>query len=104
LFCIFIAGGGIYDLLDDPITLFPGSGGGWIAVHPYMGEQTLNESIVSMVLAFSTFTGLLVAHRSTKVAYDRKKANTMLLLGVSLILMGLAGSHYLMILKRTAGR
>ena len=104
VFCVFIAGGGIYDLLDDPITLFPGAGGGWLAVHPYMGEQTLNESLVGMILTFFTFAGLLVSYRSTKIAYDRRRANMMLLLGISLILMGLAGSHYLIILKRTAGR
>lgn len=104
VFCVFIAGGGIYDLLDDPITLFPGAGGGWLAIHPYTGEQTLNESLVSMILTFFTFAGLLVSYRSTKVAYDRRKANMMLLLGIALVLMGLAGSHFLLILKRTAGR
>lgn len=103
VFSAFIAGGGIYDLLDDPITLFPSAGGGWLAVHPYMGEQTLNESLVAMILTFFTFVGMLVSYRSTKIAYDRRRANMMLVLGISLVLMGLAGSHYLMILKRTGG-
>lgn len=104
LFTAFIAGGGIYDLLDDPLTIVPGPQGGWIAIHPYPGEQTLNESLVSMVLTVFMFGGMLIAYRSTQVTYDSKRANTMLIVGIALILMGLAGSHYLLILKRTVGR
>ena len=104
VFTAFIAGGGIYDLLDDPPSIFPGPGGTWVAVHPYIGEQTINESIVSMVLTMFTVGGLIVSYRSTQVTNDSKKANYMLVIGLALILLGLAGSHYLMILKRTIGR
>ena len=103
LFFAFAAGGGIYDLLDNPISIWPGAGG-WIAVHPYMAEQTLNESLVSMILTVFMFSGVLVAYKSTQVVYDSKKANTMLLIGIALVLMGLAGSHYLLILKRLAAQ
>jgi uncharacterized membrane protein (DUF373 family) len=47
--------------------------------------------------------GLIVSYRSTRVSGDIKKANYMLILGIALIIMGLAGSHYLLILKRTVG-
>ncbi len=104
MFTAFLAGGGIYDMIDNPPTIFPGPQGGWITVHPYPGEQTLNESLVSMVLTLLMFGGMLVSYRSTKIVYDSKRANQMLILGIALILMGLAGSHYLLILKRTAGR
>ena len=103
LFSAFIASGGVYDLLDDPLTVIP-AGGGWVLVDPRPGEQTLNESLVVMILTMFMFTGMLVAHRSTQVVYDHKKANMMLILGITLILLGLAGSHYLIILKRTIGR
>jgi hypothetical protein len=103
LFSAFIAGGGIYDLLDDPLTIIPTSSGGWIAIHPYSGEQTLNESLVSMVLTVVMFGGVLIAYRSTQVTYDSKRANTMLIVGIALILLGLAGSHFLLILKKAAG-
>lgn len=101
LFVAFIVGGGIYDLLDNPVTVLPGPYGGWITVHPYSGEQTLNESLVSMVLTLFMFSGLLVAYKSTQVVYDSRRANMMLIVGIAFILLGLAGSHYLMILKRT---
>jgi len=104
IFIAFIVGGGIYDMLDNPLTMIPGPRGGWISVHPYMGEQTLNESMVSMLLTFCMFIGLLIAYRSTKVAYDPKKANTMLVIGIAMTLLGLAGSHYLLVLKNLAAR
>ena len=104
VFAAFIAGGGIYDLLDDPPSIFPGPGGTWLAVHPYMGEQTINESIVSMVLTLFMVGGLIVSYRSTRVTNDSKKANSMLAIGIALVLLGLAGSQYLMVLKRTIGR
>ena len=103
LFTAFIAGGGIYDLLDNPITILPGPKG-WISIHPYMSEQTLNESILSMIFTILVFAGLLSSYRSTQVAYDPKRATTMLILGIALILLGLSGSHYLLILKRMAAR
>lgn len=100
LFSAFIAGGGIYDLLDKPYSFWPGAGGGLVPVHPYAGEQTLNESIVSMALTFFMFAGMLLAYKSTQVAYDSKKANTMLVIAIALVLLGFAGNHYLLILRR----
>lgn len=102
VFVAFIAGGGIYDILDNPLTILPGPGGRWISVHPYMSEQTLNESIVSMLLTFSMFAGVYLSYRSTKVAFDQKKANRMLMLGIALTIIGLAGSQYIIVLKRMA--
>ncbi len=104
IFCVFIAGGGIYDLLDDPLSIVPGPGGTWLAIHPYMGEQTLNESVVAMFLNGCTFGGLLIAYKSSQETRDSKKANYMLVIGLILVLIGLAGSHYLLNLKKAAGR
>jgi len=101
LFAVFIAGGGIYDLFDNPPAILPGPRG-WIAVHPYAGEQTLNESILSMVFMTLIIVGLYSAYRSTQVTYDSKRATSLLVTGVALILLGLSGSHYLIILKRIA--
>ncbi len=98
LFSIFVAGGGIYDILVKPPAIL-GSGDAWTAVDPRSDQQTLSESVVSMFLTGTTFLGLLVSHRSAQVAYDRKKANIMLLMGISLIVLGLAGSYYLILLK-----
>lgn len=102
LFTVFIVSGGIYDLLDDPLAIVPGPRGGWIAVHPLLGEQTLNESILSMIFTLLIFTGLFASYRSTQIAYDSKRATTMLILGIALVLLGLSGSHYLLRIKLSA--
>ena len=103
LFTAFIAGGGIYDLLDNPPSLYP-SGNRWVAVHPFQGGQTINESIVGMILTLFMVGGLIVSYKSAKISNDSRKASSMLAIGIALILMGLAGSHYLLILKSTIGR
>ena len=103
LFTAFIAGGGIYDLLDNPPSLYP-VGNRWVAIHPFQGEQTINESIVSIVLTLFIVGGLIVSYRSAYVTNDSRRANMMLIIGIALVLMGIAGSHYLLILKRTIGR
>lgn len=97
-FTIFIVGGGIYDLLDNPLVIVAGPQG-WIAIHPVLSEQTLNESFLSMIFNLLIFTGLFASYRSTQVAYDSKRATTMLVLGIALVLLGLSGSHYLLRVK-----
>jgi len=97
-FTVFIVGGGIYDLLDNPLVIVAGPQG-WISIHPLLGEQTLNESFLSMLFNILIFGGLFSSYRSTQIAYDSKRATTMLILGIALILLGLSGSHYLIRVK-----
>ena len=104
IFSLYIAGGGIYNLLDNPASIVPGPGGTWLAIHPYAGEQTLNESIVAMFLNGCMFGGLLIAYKSGRETRDSKKANYMLIIGLAMVLLGLAGSYYLVNLKKTVGR
>jgi len=99
LFTAFIVGGGVYDLLDHPPPI-RGRQGGIITVFGVQSEQTLLESLVSMVFSVLIFLGLFISYGSTQIIYDSKRATTTLILGIALILMGLAGSHYLLTLKR----
>jgi len=101
LFTVFIVGGGIYDLLDNPLVIVAGPQG-WIAIHPVLSEQTLNESFLSMIFNLLIFTGLFASYRSTQVAYDSKRATTMLVLGIALVLLGLSGSHYILRVKMSS--
>jgi ABC-type uncharacterized transport system permease subunit len=100
IFVIFVISGGIYDILENPPTLIPNNEGGWSAIHPFMGEQTLNESIFSMIMNFMTFGGLLLAYRSTSIRYDKRKANTFLIFGMILLILGVSGNYFIIRLKR----
>ena len=105
IFLVFAAGGGIYILSTPNIqTIFTLQDGRWSMVYPNLSEQTINEGIVSGALYFLMFVGMFLTYRSTKVPYDTRKANTMLMLGVALLLMGLGGSYYLYNLKLTVFR
>jgi len=98
LFTAFFTGGGLYDIFDNPPTIIGGQGG-YIAVRGFMNEQTLTESFLSMVLTVLVFSGLYSSYRSTQIIYDTKRAKTTMIVGIALILMGLAGSYYLVNLK-----
>ena len=69
LFTSFILGGGIYDIVDNPPSIIPGPRG-WIAIHPYMSEQTLNESLLAMLFYFLSFLGLYLGYQASRVSYD----------------------------------
>jgi hypothetical protein len=100
LFIIFILGGGVYDLIVRPASTIATSSGTYSSISPYSGEQTINESIVSMFLYASGFVGLFLVSRSTQVLYDKSKANLNLMLGLALALVGFAGAYVLLVLKK----
>ncbi|MBS7652178.1 MAG: hypothetical protein QW486_05680 [Candidatus Bathyarchaeia archaeon] len=99
VFTAFIAGGGIYNLIDRPPTII-GFSGGYVAVRGLQDEQTLMESALSMLFLTLTFLGLLTSYRSTRVVYDMRRASMTLFLGIALIALGLSGSFYLLSLKQ----
>ena len=104
-FMIFLTGGGIYLISTKNIpAIFTLADGRWSMVYPSVSEQTLNEGLVAMVLNLFMFVGIFLAYKSTNVVNDRRKANNMLILGASLLLLGIAGGFYLYNLKLTVFR
>jgi hypothetical protein len=96
---VFILGGGVYDVIVRPASTLLTSSGTYSSISPYSGEQTINESIVSMFLYASGFAGLFLVTKSTKVLYDKSKANLNLMIGLGLAVVGFAGAYVLLILK-----
>ncbi len=84
---IFLLGGGIYDILEQPIVAFI-SGGRIIPYYPQaLNEQLLGESIGSMILYSLGIIGLILMYQSTKYAYSPREAFTTLLIGLLLLLV-----------------
>lgn len=98
LFTIFIIGGGVYDIIENPGAVVQTSTG-VSSIHPYFGEQTINESLVSMFLYGCGFLGILLVYRSTKIMYDKQKANLQIMIGMGLAMVGVAGAYVLLSLK-----
>jgi hypothetical protein len=100
IFVIVVIGGGVYDIKNNPPAFVQtSSSGASSAIYPYLGDQTINESIVSMFLYIFAFLGLYLVYKSTQVLYDRSKANTMMLAGIGLALVGVAGAYVIFAIK-----
>jgi hypothetical protein len=79
----FFLAGGIYDLLEKPVSLLPrASEEGWTFIYPGgIGGQTLNESILSALLYLIGLGGFYMLFRSTRYAYRPRNAYILLIAG-----------------------
>lgn len=85
---IFLLGGGIYDIIEQPVIAFV-SGGRIIPYYPQaLNEQLLGESVASMILYSFGIIGLILMYQSTKYAYSPREAFTMLIIGLILLMVG----------------
>ena len=99
----FIMGGGIYDLLDRPASILPGPRGGWVAVHPLIHEQTLNESLLSMSFYIFIFSGFFLSYRSSQIRFNQRQSKMMITMGLALMIIGVIRANYLVVLKSQLG-
>ena len=65
----FVLAGGIYDILEHPISLLPTTTGYSVLIRGTLGEQTLNESLIAGFLYMLGLGGLYMLLRSTRFAY-----------------------------------
>jgi len=85
--CVFLLGGGVYDILEKPLVAVVAQGGRIIVFYPYaLNEQFLMESIVVMVGYTIGVVGFLLTYQSTKYAYRPRQAYILLLVGCVLII------------------
>jgi hypothetical protein len=83
---VFLLGGGIYDLLVQPLSVIP-YGGGVIFFYPGLNYQVVYESIGVMIVYAIGAGGMLLLYQSTKYAYKPRQAFMILLVGVVLVLV-----------------
>ena len=87
-FSLFLFGGGIYDLLIQPLVAIVGSTGRIISFYPFgITDQLLLESVIIMIFYSMGVIGFLIAYRSTKYAYSPRQAYRLLLVGIALFLI-----------------
>ena len=99
VFCVFIIGGGFYNLLENPPIAIPLQNG-VSSLHPYMSDQTVTEGYVIMLTNLFMVSGFWLTYKSSQVTYDKTKADRYLVLGIILIIMGLAGNYGIINIKR----
>jgi len=84
---VFFLGGGIYDLLAQPIIAFP-IGRRILFFYPYsVHEQAVVESLLVMTSYALGFFGVFLMYQSTKYAYKPRQAYILLLTGMVFLLI-----------------
>jgi hypothetical protein len=83
----FILAGGIYDIMERPISLLPTTTGYSVLIKGTLGQQTLNESLIAAFLYMLGLGGLYMLLRSTRFAYRPRNAYLLLILGTLTVLM-----------------
>ena len=85
---IFLLGGGIYDILMNPIAAYPLGSGRFLAFIPYqIHDQLLLGSVAVMILYALGTTGLLLIYRSTGHVRNPHQVSLLTKIGVALILI-----------------
>jgi hypothetical protein len=90
-FSVFVLGGGVYDIMEQPsneIFFFPGLSG-----------QFLNESLIFMLFLVMGMIGGFLAFRSTRYTYRPREAKMFLLIGLALLVVSFLGTEIIMSLK-----
>jgi len=101
-FSIFLLGGGVYDILEQPLVAIPISSTRIIFYYPYsVHEQSILESLYVMVSYSLGVAGVLLIYQSTKYAYKPRQAFIMLLSGVVLVLLAYFYTENLVLSKLT---
>jgi len=86
-FSVFLLAGGVYDILEKPLSVIP-FGRSVLFFYPYtLQAQAVYESVGVMVTYSLGVAGILLMYQSTKYAYKPRQAFMMLLSGVVLILI-----------------
>jgi lysylphosphatidylglycerol synthetase-like protein (DUF2156 family) len=82
---IFLLAGGVYNLLEKPLTLW-WTGERFVFYYPYsLNEQFVLESVFIMIFYALGGIGFLLTYQSTKYAYRPRQAYILLLTGSLLI-------------------
>lgn len=96
VFVGFILAGGIYDIMERPISLLPSTSGYSVVIKGTLGQQTLNESLIAAFLYMLGLGGLYMLLRSTRFAYRPRNAYLLLILGTLTVLLVVFYSNALM--------
>ena len=85
---IFLLGGGIYDILMEPVAAIPLGSGRFLSFIPYqIHEQLLMGSLAVMILYALGTTGLLLIYRSTRYVRNPRQVSFLTKIGVAFILV-----------------
>jgi hypothetical protein len=87
-YALFLFGGGLFALINRPITSFYNSNTGqFFFLYPDISNQFVSDTLISITLYALGFVGLLAIYQSTKSAYKPRQAYMLLIVGVAFLLL-----------------
>jgi hypothetical protein len=86
-YTIFLFGGGLYMLINNPITAYSTSSGVVYFLYPDISNQFVGDTFIAVTLYALGFFGMLAIYQSTKSAYKPKQAYMLLVVGVTFLLI-----------------
>ena len=96
---IFLLGGGVYDITQNPIAIIP-LRGRIITVYPYyIHEQTLTASVGIMILYAIGTAGLIILYESTKYIRNPRQASLMIIVGLTLLVLTFIAAESILYVK-----
>jgi hypothetical protein len=87
-YAIFLFGGGLFTLINQPLPAYIGEGGSPIYfLYPDISNQFGADTLISATLYALGFVGLLAIYQSSKSAYKPRQAYMLLIIGISFLLL-----------------
>lgn len=87
-YAIFLFGGGLYTLIEQPIpSFFDDTTGTFYFLYPGLSNQFVSDSIIAASLYIMGFVGMLALYQSAKNATKPRQAYMLLVVGVTFILL-----------------
>ena len=83
---IFTLGGGVYDIMEKPISVLPTPSNPYF-YYPGITEQTLTESELFILFLIIGVSGGFISFRSTRHAYRPREAQMLLAIGLAMMLI-----------------
>jgi len=93
---VILLSGGLYVVSENPIPMGFTQTGSPVLVHTSHHDQFLIETIVVAIFFSVGAFGVYLVRFSTRFAYDPRYATSILVLGLILIIVGLAGAQIML--------
>jgi hypothetical protein len=87
-YTLFLFGGGLFTLINNPLPAYVGDGGNTILfLAPGISNQFGADTFISVSLYALGLVGLLAIYQSSKNAYKPRQAYMLLIVGIALLLI-----------------
>ena len=86
-YAIFLFGGGLYTLINQPVASYYTESGGFMFLYPDISSQFGADTVVASMLYAMGFIGMLFMYQSAKNASKPRQAYMLMVAGVAFLLL-----------------